>query len=321
MTGENFFDIKHKELLSLCPPDVNRKDWAAFRRNFALTEKFVEFDHPLQLDVELNGGCNMKCPFCIHGYGDKIPNKKMEIADYHRIIEEAVEIGVKSLKLNYINEPMLRKDLEECIKYARDKGILNVYMVTNGTCLNAKRRESLLASGITKLFISLDAVTAETYDKQRLSGNFERVVENVEKFLELRNEHKLQFPLVRVSFLKNAANIHEAEAFQTYWEEKVDIISFQTMNEVPDQTTGLLLDAEQKTTGGCSFPFKQLVVDHNGTILPCCKLAGRSLPLGNIATMTLKEAWNSKRIKQLRKIHRTDEWRQHPVCFKCMVPK
>tara|TARA_R110000824_G_scaffold18676_1_gene73559 strand:- start:3209 stop:4171 length:963 start_codon:yes stop_codon:yes gene_type:complete len=317
----NFFDIKHQELLSLCPPDVDPTDWGKFRNNFALTEQFVELDHPLQLDIELNGGCNMKCPFCIHGYGEKIPNKKMAIADYHRIIEEAVDIGVKSLKLNYINEPMLRKDLEKCIRYARDKGIINVYMVTNGTCLNAKRRESILESGLTKLFVSLDAVTEETYDKQRLSGNFHRVVENIEKFLELRNDRGLQFPLVRVSFLKNAINIHEADAFQTYWEEKVDIIAFQTMNEVPDQKTGLLLKQEKKVTNGCSFPFKQLVIDHQGTILPCCKLAGKELPLGNIADTTLKEAWDGKRMRHLRQIHSTDEWKDHPICSGCMVPK
>ena len=81
-----FFDIKHKELLSRCPPDVDSIDWKRFRKKFAQAERFVELDDPLQLDVELNGGCNMKCPFCIHGYGDKIPYKKMSIADYHRII-------------------------------------------------------------------------------------------------------------------------------------------------------------------------------------------------------------------------------------------
>jgi radical SAM protein with 4Fe4S-binding SPASM domain len=319
--NENFFDIKHKELLSACPPDVDENEWNTFRKNFKQAENFVEFDNPLQLDVELNGGCNMECPFCIHGYVDeKIPNIKMKIGDYHRIIDEAVEIGVKSLKLNYINEPMLRKDLEECIKYAKDKGILNVYMVTNGTALTKKRRESMLASGITKVFISLDATTSETYNKQRLSGQFDRVVNNINKFVELRNSKGMRFPLVRVSFLKNSINIHEAEEFKEIWEEKVDIINFQTMNEVPDKETGLLVEKTPYVKKGCTFPFKQLVVDHLGYIQPCCKLDGKKLQLGNISNMTLKEAWNGDKIKHLRKIHSTDEWRKHPVCFKCMVP-
>lgn len=316
----NFFDIKHKELLNLCPPEINPKEWKDFRDTFKKAANFTELDHPIQLDIELNGGCNMKCPFCIHGYGNKIPNLNMKVDDYHRIIDEAVEIGVKSLKLNYINEPMLRKDLEVCIKYAKDKGILNVYMVTNGTCLTKKRRESLLASGITKVFISLDATTSETYNKQRLGGQFNKVVNNINKFVELRNSKGMQFPLVRVSFLKNSLNIHEAEEFKEIWEEKVDIINFQTMNEVPDRETGLLIEKTPYVEKGCTFPFKQLVVDHLGYIQPCCKLDGKKLQLGNIKTMSLKEAWNSKKIKHLRKIHSTDEWRNHPVCYKCMVP-
>ena len=35
-------------------------------------------------------------------------------------------------------------------------------MVTNGTVLNKKRRESLLASGITKVFISLAIILVGT---------------------------------------------------------------------------------------------------------------------------------------------------------------
>lgn len=316
----NFFNTKHQELLSLCPPGVDQDEWDTFRKHFHEAESFKEFDHPLQVDIELNGGCNMKCPFCPHGYGDKIPNDLMELCDYHRLIDEAVSIGVKNLKLNYINEPMLRKDLEECIRYAKDKGMLNIYMVTNGTCLTPKRRKSMLASGITKVFISLDATTAETYNKQRLSGKFETVVTNIIKFVEERDASGQRFPLVRVSFLKNRLNIHEANEFQEIWEERVDIIHFQKMNEIPDQDTGLTLVDTETVTKGCTFPFKQLVVDHKGNILPCCKLGGKKLTLGNIESMSLSEAWNGDKMKALRGVHKDGRWVDHPVCAQCMYP-
>ena len=118
-----FHDIKNKNLFDLCPPSVNEKDWYKFRMDYKKAELLEILDAPPQIDIELNAGCNMKCPFCLHGY-ETIKNNLLHIDTYKKIIDEAGELGVKGLKLNYINEPMLRKDLEECIKYARKAGIL-----------------------------------------------------------------------------------------------------------------------------------------------------------------------------------------------------
>ena len=315
MTKTHKFHNQH--LLSACPPDVDKKKWDEFRSMMASASDLQEHAHPLQIDVELNAGCNMACPFCIHGY-EKIDNNLLDRKKFEKILKEAVSIGVKSVKFNYINEPMLRKDLEEIIRWTRDQGIINIYMVTNGTLLTPKRRQSLMQSGLTKLFISLDAVTEETYNKQRLSGQFNKVVTNVLAFIKERNELGQEFPLVRVSFLRNQINKHEEKVFQEFWQDKADLIAFQKMNEIPDRKTSLTISDAEMPSKGCDLPFKQLVIDDDGEILPCCKLAGKKLPIGNIDTMTLQEAWDSSKMKHLRRIHSTKEWQNHDICRNCM---
>lgn len=315
---KTFFNIHNKDLLEQCPTGIDSHEWQSFRNNYKKASKFEELEKPVQLDVELNGGCNMKCPFCLHGYGDKRPNTLMPIRRYEELINEAVEFGIRGLKLNYINEPMLRTDLEYCISYAKTAGMLNIYMVTNGTLLNAKRRDSMLNSGITKVFISVDATTHETYNKQRLSGKFDSVVTNILEFIEERNRRKLTYPIVRVSFLRNILNIHEEEDFQKFWEGKADMITFQKMNDLPNLDTGLILK-EGNDVDSCSFPFKQLVVDYEGDILPCCKMGGKELALGNIDNMTLKTAWNSSSMKALRQLHKEKRWRENPTCKRCLL--
>ena len=313
-----FHDIRNRKLLEECPVGIDSHDWELFRINYEKAGKFEQLESPVQLDIELNGGCNMKCPFCLHGYGDKRPNTLIPIERYKKLIDEAVAFGIRGLKLNYINEPMLRKDLEQCIDYAKSAGILNVYMVTNGTLLNAKRRDSMLNCGITKIFISVDATTSETYNKQRLSGKFDMVVKNILDFIEERNKRKLKYPLVRVSFLRNSINIHEEKDFQKFWEDKADMIAFQKMNDLPDLDSGLTIKDQVKETEGCTFPFKQLVVDHQGDILPCCKMGGKKLALGNIENMTLKSAWNSDKMKNLKLMHKENRWRENPICKRCI---
>jgi radical SAM protein with 4Fe4S-binding SPASM domain len=314
-----FHDIHNRNLLDECPVGIDSHDWGLFRDNYKRAEQFEQLPSPVQLDIELNGGCNMSCPFCLHGYGDKRPNTLMPIERYKALINEAVALGVRGLKLNYINEPMLRKDLEECIAYAKAAGILNVYMVTNGTLLNDKRRDSMLDCGITKVFISVDAATSQTYNRQRLSGQFDLVVKNILDFVEERNRRGLAYPLVRVSFLRNALNAHEEEAFREFWQDKVDMLAFQKMNDLPDLDSGLTIKEPGMESEGCTFPSKQLVVDYEGDILPCCKMGGKKLALGNIESMTLKTAWNSDKMQALQLMHKENRWRENPVCKRCIT--
>ena len=238
---KKFHDINHRNLFEQCPPDITPWEWRLFRQQYARAETLENLSHPVQIDIELNGGCNMSCPFCLHGYEDR-PNTKMEFDQYKNLIDQAVKFGIRGVKLNYINEPMLRKDLEKFIAYAKSAGILNVYMVTNGTLLNRIRRHSILDSGITKIFISIDATTAGTYNRQRLSGKFDLVVKNVLDFMALRKFRRLEYPIVRVSFLRNKLNFSEEDEFVDFWNDRVDMVAVQRMNELPDVDSGLILD-------------------------------------------------------------------------------
>ena len=314
-----FHDIKNRNLLEECPPNININHWREFRDSYKKANNFNKLNYPTQIDIELNGGCNMKCPFCTHGHvKNKIPNILMPFETFKKIIDEAVSLGTRGLKLNYINEPMLRKDLEQFIQYAKKAGILNVYFVTNGTLLVPKRWDSIFDSGLTKIFVSIDATTEEIYNKQRLSGQFIKIKNNILSFIEERNRRNLKWPLVRVSFLRNQINQHQEQDFFNFWKDKVDFIAFQKMNELPDLNTGLTLKEEPQQDKRCSFPFKQLVIDHQGDILPCCKLGGKKLALGNIKNITLKQAWNSKSMKELQEMHRYNRWEQNPICERCI---
>ena len=317
--SKSFFDIRGRDALYAIPPDTDPVAWDDYISDQHSAEEFNNTPAaPLQIDFELNGSCNMACPFCIHGSGDGRIHAELNFETYAKLIDEAAKIGTKSIKLNYINEPLLRRDLEKAIAYAKSQGILNVYFVTNGSLLFPARRQSLLASGVTKIFVSIDAATSKTYDKQRRNGAFQTIVENVKALVEERNALGQRFPVVRVSFLKNQLNIHEADQFYEYWKDIVDVVTFQTMNEIPGKTTGLTLE-ETTEPLPCSFPNKQLVVDSEGDILPCCKLYGKSLALGNISSMSLEEAWSSDKMVALRESHNSGTWQDNPVCRKCLL--
>lgn len=318
--SSDFFDIHRKELLEVCPTGVDPILWKEFRSAMKKADQYEEQESgPIQIDLELNGTCNMSCPFCIHGYDEQTGlNKNITFEQAKNILDQSRKAGAYSLKLNYINEPLLRDDLEEIILYARKIGFVNVYFVTNGLLLTESRSLSILTSGLTRIGISIDASTSETYNKQRRNGFYDEVVNNVKRLINLRDEMKLDIPLIRVSFLKNNLNIHESVDFFNQWKDIADLITFQIMNEIPSHSTGLTLESFENPKP-CDFPFKQLVIDHEGNILPCCKLAGRNLKIGSIESISIEEAWQSNQMRELRELHKENRWNENPICKNCLT--
>tara|TARA_R110002050_G_scaffold12524_5_gene41050 strand:- start:2221 stop:3192 length:972 start_codon:yes stop_codon:yes gene_type:complete len=306
----------NRNLMERLPPNTNKKEWDKFRSDYNNAQKLNVNTNPAQLDIELNSTCNLKCSFCIQSVRDQ-GKYILNFECFKKLIDEAIENGTKSLKLNYQNEPLIIQDLERYIEYAKDKGMVNIFFSTNGIMLNEKRSRSLINSGLTKIFISIDAINSETYFKQRNSKHYNRVVNNILKFIEIRNSLNLSYPLVRVNFLKTTLNINQEKQFIKFWKGKADIIIIQEMNEVIDNKSDLFIKND-KSNYKCSYPFKQLVVDAQGRILPCCCMNGVELQIGSIKEMSLKEAWNSKKMRDLRDLHKKGDYKSNPICKRCI---
>ena len=50
---------------------------------------------------------------------------------------------IRAIKLNYVNEPLIRKDLIKFIEYAHKAGIIDIYLSTNGMLLTNKMSDEL----------------------------------------------------------------------------------------------------------------------------------------------------------------------------------
>ena len=308
-------------------------------------------DFPLQIDFELNYSCNFTCPMCTWN-AESTENKGkatwFDFEVFKEVIDSAVSKGLKSIRLNYINEPLIRKDITKFIAYARKAGILDIYFSTNGSLLTEDMCRELINSGLLRLQISLDAQTKETYEKIRTGGNFEDVIKKALRFLEIREEMNVKLPTLRVNFVKTEINKHELDDFVKFWENKADSIGIQDLVGIMDgfgkKTQN---DLEKMALSGdfrCAQPFQHLTVRYDGSILPCCAFYGAEIPIGQLKTDkkikfsevdniglldkstksklligTIEELWKSKQMEFFREIHKKGEFWKHPVCKKCVL--
>lgn len=307
--------------------------FSEYRNNWEEAVHFrKKLPYPLHIDFEISFQCNLRCQMCVMGlpkedrvrYGD--PKKKLDFKAFKTIIDEGVQLGLKSVGFNGLNEPLLERDLIKWIKYAKEKRVIDIMFNTNGLLLNESTAREFILSGLTRMMISIDAATPETYGKIRRGGDFYVVKQNIENFINIRRSLKRRLPILRVAFVKMKNNIHELEKFKQMWQNKVDFLSIQTFTNplVPgekyyeDYEKFHLEQKEgKKTDFKCPQPWVRLMVRYNGDINPCCGVQGPKLVFGNIYTDNIEKIWNSRKMKFIRDIHANGEYKKNKICKLC----
>lgn len=282
-------------------------------------------DFPLFLVVEPQYTCNLRCIHCVHGYDnlkDKYAYKDaMSFEQYRQIIDEAAHYQCPSLCLNSTNEPLLIKDIAQRVRYAADHGFMDIMFNTNGLLLCKSKIDQLLDSGLTRLMVSLDAFTKETYDKIRIGSSFEKVLTNIELFLNMRSRKRQQLPLLRVSLVRLSLNNHEIDAFIEYWRDCADYVAIQELASPEPSWDFESLFSDLRTVldeFSCPQPWQRLIIQGDGSVLPCCSQFAQELALGNIQEQSISSIWLSPAMEHMRTLHKEARYSDNPTCRKCV---
>ncbi|MCA9407330.1 MAG: radical SAM protein [Candidatus Omnitrophica bacterium] len=304
--------FKEKSYHDILGEELGERYWDYRKRWDRASKCEIVQDYPLHLNFEIFYGCNFRCPFCIlstpiKDRGYKVDTKaKISFEKYCEIIDEGVKHGLCAVQLNGYNEPFLLKDIARYIRYAKNAGVLDIYVVSNGSALKPEMAEEIIDAGLTQIKFSIDSLNRETYSKMRVGGDFDVTMRNINHFLEVKKKLGKKLPITRVSFLKAKENINELDDFINYWVERVDYITIQDMiNPFLDDPEKYKkfeesLRLKKIEFKECPIPYQRLIIRNDGSVLPCCTSYGYKLPLGNINQSSIYDIWNSDKTKNLR---------------------
>jgi len=158
---------------------------------------------PLSVVWDITYKCNLDCFFCDRQtiYHDKM-NKDLELSEAKMVVDNLVDADVMTLGITG-GEPLLRNDLEELAKYAKDKGLITT-LSTNGALLTRSRAQRLVNS-FHSISVSLDGL-ADTHDRIRgKKGTYDKVIQGL-KHLTTTNPRACA---ICVSFVLNKFNFQE----------------------------------------------------------------------------------------------------------------
>jgi len=138
-----------------------------------------------QINLEVAGGCNLRCPMCPQSTGrEKEFLKRLPLEEFRKIIDQAIPLGLKYVTLNGSGEPLLHTELEEAVAYLTERGLSSL-IYTNGTRLTPERFERLCQAGLTVCKVSCMGWDRESYAKWMSVDAFEQVRTNLKACVEI----------------------------------------------------------------------------------------------------------------------------------------
>lgn len=293
----------------------NRRQW------YALPESLTFPEHPLLVDIELASVCNLHCPMCYtitKAFKEKVNAKLMDYELFRKIIDE---IGGKvfAIRLSLRGEPTMHPRFVDCVRYAKEKGILEVSSLTNGSRLrNADFCRQLVDAGIDWITVSADGV-GRTYEKIRGPIRFDEIKAGLASLLEARRQAGSSKPAVKVQGIWPAME-KDPDAYYEAFAPLSDLVAFNPlvdyMREIPED----ILAYEEDFA--CPMIFQRLVIAADGKAMMCANDEENDHPVGDANQQTIEEIWNGALLRSYREIHlRRDGFKSLDICRRCYLPR
>jgi radical SAM protein with 4Fe4S-binding SPASM domain len=269
---------------------------------------------PVEYIVETTAKCNLYCPMCPRET-HKQPKEDMTGEIFERLVQGA-KGSAEHMMLIGLGEPFMDRKIFDRIEYCERHGIATL-LSTNGTFLDEKTSDRLLSSPLTHITLSFDGASKETYEYYRKGARFEKVRDNFVRFARMKHERGAKIQVV-VQMVRMPGNTHEAAEFHTFWSQVPGIDQIRIKE---DETNLVQPEARHSASGGrrCHYLWRgAMYVKHDGRVYPCCQsymLDGD--PVGDLRDQSLREIFDSDRMRHLRRLHASGRGGEVNMCSRC----
>ena len=219
--------------------------------------------------------CNRTCSFCPRVDPKVYPNRNKHISTelYEKIMIELSEFSYNgNILFSAFSEPLLHKQLETLIQLSKKHCPgARVELVSNGDLVTLQKLQMIFEAGLDTILISL-------YDSPHQNEYFEQMRNNAglrkdqmilrERYLSAKDHYGL-------TLSNRAGHVNLSEAG--------------------------IKPLTQSLNTPCYYPFFQITIDFDGTVLLCPHDWGKVIRAGNLTKDKLKDVWMAKAILFARK--------------------
>ena len=277
---------------------------------------------PLWLLAELTYRCPLQCPYCSNPLDFAQQGAELSTAEWIEVFRQARELGAAQLGFSG-GEPLVRQDLAELIKAARDLGYYT-NLITSGIGLTEARIAEFAEAGLDHIQISFQAADEEVNNllagskkafAQKLAMaravkahgypmvlNFvthRHNIDNIERIIELCLELEADFvelatcqfygwaELNRAGLLPSKEQLVRAERITNQWRAKL------AAENHPCKLIFVTPDYYEERPKACMNGWGNLFLDitPDGTALPCHSARQLPVEFPNVREQSIEHIW------------------------------
>jgi MoaA/NifB/PqqE/SkfB family radical SAM enzyme len=269
-------------------------------------------DFPRNIQIQTRPGCPSRCVFCPNARTTtKIPNVTMPMALFRRIVDECLDHPVERISPYLMCEPLLDREIGDKIAYAtrrRDqvgsKAVVKIN--SNGFLLDERNAKALLDSGLDRISFSVHGIVAEIYEQTMVGLQLDRVLKNIDRFLELKRSGNYKKPRVRVTMVKTKYLEPQLPEIFRYWGERDVKVNVRGLE---NRANPNVHESMQKfNTRGwekfswCRRMFEQVYIVSTGEMVLCCVDWNRKAVMGRIGDgVAISDVWNGPVYAEMRR--------------------
>ena len=267
---------------------------------------------PEIVQIESTNICNAKCVFCPR---DDMHRRQgiMPVELFRKIVDECVTLGITHVRMHNYGEALMDRRLVDKVKYAKERGIREVGMISNGSLITDHVARGMIDAGLDAINISVDASGKEVFESTRLGLKYDKVIANIERLVRLRTESGKRRPKLILSFVRQN-NSADEQAFIEHWRGIADKIHITDLHNWAGT-----LNTESDVNYPCYRPWLTFTVLWDGRVSLCCADFDGKTILGNVNTQSIADIWNAEPYREARRQHL--ESGGPDICRACDLPR
>lgn len=269
--------------------------------SYMLSRRHVRFfrHSPCFISVEPANYCQLSCPECYVGSHHRATDNRhlLQPELLCAILDESAE-KTHTVQFFFQGEPTLNKQLPEYIALANKRRMVTI-VSTNAQAIDRELAFRLVKAGLSKIIVSLDGLTQQSYEQYRKGGKIQLVFDALEFLAEAKRQYHSNIE-IELQCLRLKTNQHEWADFKKQYRRlgatKLCFKTAQVVNadnyeifvpenpkfaryrRLPDGTYSL----RHRLSNRCLRLWRGAVITAEGTVLPCCFDKAELFPYGHI---------------------------------------
>lgn len=301
---------------------------------------------PYLLIIDPCNYCNLRCPLCPTGSNKLGREQGMMSLDCFKRYFDPHAPYLFEVYLHNWGESIINKEVYSMIEYAQGKNV-GTNLSSNLVIAESSDLDNLIDSGLEYLVVSLDGVDQETYEKYRVRGDYERVVENMSELLRRRNARGMKTPAVEWQYIVMKHNEHKVgEAERLAKKLGVDLLRFIPVGlpyeekrdwpKLSEEWYPTTFEGRSRSgqgeeqqfgqlgrPGPCFYLYRSMVLNPDGGVSPCCIVHRKDRDFAQLdeTFSDVKQVWNNDAFISARSLfsHEVVEGRPRTVCDGCRI--